>query len=221
MNQNKRKARRTRIKFCGIGSVESAEAAIEAGADALGLVFYAPSPRAVTIDQAIEIAAIAHPFVTLVGLFVDATKAEIDSVLARVPLQLLQFHGDEPAEFCESFSLPYIKAVRVGKEQESLPDLDSHTNAQAFLFDTFKAGQPGGTGEVFDWNEIPDTHRPVILAGGLSAENVAKAITQIKPYAVDTSGGIESAPGVKDPDRMHAFIEQARLADLHLHEPTK
>ena len=211
---------RTRVKFCGINSVDAAKSAISAGADALGLVFYEPSPRALTLDKALEIASVAHPFVTLVGLFVNAKKTEIEDVLARVPLQLLQFHGDETPEFCESFRFPYIKAIRIGADSRQAHRLDDYANAQAFLFDTYKKGHPGGTGEVFDWELLPAITRPLVLAGGLSSDNVAEAISQVQPYAVDTSGGIESAPGVKDFDRMRAFIKQARLADLNHCEST-
>ena len=207
------KLHRTRIKFCGIRSKEAAQAAVIAGADALGLVFYEPSPRFVTPEIAAEIAQVPHPFVSMVGLFVNASSAEIDDVLARVPLQILQFHGDESPEFCDSFSMPYIKAIRVGAKRAEDYALEDYAQAQGFLFDTYKSGQPGGTGEVFDWTLLPTTNRPIILAGGLSAHNVADAITQTKPYAVDTSGGIESAPGVKDPVKMRAFVEQVKAVD--------
>lgn len=159
-----------RIKICGITSVADAGYAIDAGADAIGLVFYEHSPRAVGIELAREIAYAAGPFVTSVGLFVNADAAFIQQVLSRVPLQLLQFHGNETAEFCQQFQRPYIKAIRMRPELDLHLAIASHPNALALLLDAYRPGVPGGTGETFDWQRIPkDSSRPLILAGGLTS----------------------------------------------------
>lgn len=208
---------RTRIKICGITDQESARVVVESGADALGMVFYQPSPRHLGIAQAAEIAAVAHPFVTLVGLFVNAGKESIEQILEQVPLQLLQFHGNESPEFCDSFHLPYVKALRVGDQENLIDQIETYSSAQAILLDTYKKGVPGGTGATFNWDLVPEVNQHIILAGGLNTENVGQAIRQVKPYAVDTSGGVESAPGVKDADRIRAFIEQVFQADLNSH----
>lgn len=204
-----------RSKICGITRIEDALAAVEAGADAIGLVFYGKSPRAVSIEQAAAIVRALPPFVTTVGLFVDAGRSEVRAVLEAVPLDLLQFHGDETVEQCEGHSRPYIKALRVA------PGLDLHARCETFasaagiLLDSFVAGVPGGTGEVFDWSLVPEgLSKPVILAGGLVAENVAEAIARVRPYAVDVSGGVEVAKGIKDPARVRAFIAAVRQASL-------
>ena len=207
---------RTRVKICGITTADAAESAVEAGADALGLVFYEPSKRYIKVDTAIEIANVVPAFVSLVGLFVDSDKASINKVLKQVPLQLLQFHGNESASFCESFGVPYIKALRV-KDGMDIPELvRSYPTAKAILLDTYKENTPGGTGEVFDWSLVPELADRIILAGGLCAKNVGQAISAVKPYAVDTSGGVESAPGVKDPARIRAFISQVLQTDANL-----
>ena len=204
---------RTRIKICGITNPRAASEAINAGADALGLVFYEPSPRYVDIASALQVSAMAYPFVTLVGLFVNADQHKVSEILSKVPLQLLQFHGDEPREYCESFGLPYMKALRVREGIDIAAEARAYASAQAILLDTYKKGVPGGTGESFNWDLVPKLDQPVVLAGGLDSDNVRHAINEVKPYAVDTSGGVESAPGVKDPDRMRAFVEQVRQAD--------
>lgn len=193
-----------------------AVSAISLGVDALGLNFFPSSSRYISIDKALEIADIAHPFVTLVGLFVDAQPRDVEKILKRVPLQLLQFHGNETADYCESFGLAYIKAIRVGAQDNLIDQISSYRSAQAVLLDTYKKGQPGGTGESFNWSLVPKIDKPIILAGGLTSENVSEAISRVKPYAVDTSGGVESAPGIKDPDRMQSFFEQVHKADLNL-----
>lgn len=208
---------RTRIKICGITDPESARAVVDLGADALGMVFYEPSPRNLELAQASKIAAVGHPFVTMVGLFVNAERSSIEQVLDRIPLQLLQFHGDESPAFCDSFGLPYVKALRVSGQQNLADQIQSYSSAQAVLLDTYKKGMPGGTGATFNWDMVPEVDQHIILAGGLTAENVGQAISQVKPYAVDTSGGVESAPGVKDTGRIRAFITQVFQADLNSH----
>ncbi|EHQ53278.1 MULTISPECIES: phosphoribosylanthranilate isomerase [Ectothiorhodospira] len=205
---------RTRIKICGITRPEDARAAVQAGADALGLVFYARSPRAVTPDQARAIAAVEAPFVTRVGLFVNADAQWVREVLARVSLDLLQFHGNEPPDYCESFGLDYIKAIPMAEPVAVGEYMDRHPGALGFLLDSHGAGQVGGTGKTFDWSSWPDrATRPLILAGGLHPDNVAAAVQQTRPWAVDVSSGVESAPGLKDPERMTRFISEVLRVD--------
>lgn len=203
----------TRVKICGITSVADAQTALNAGADAIGLVFYAPSPRAVTIEQAREIAASVGPFVTVVGLFVNADESYVRDVLANVGLHLLQFHGDESPEFCESFHRPYMKAIRMRPELDLAGAFDKYASATAILLDAYRPGVPGGTGETFDWQRVPkQSLRPIVLAGGLTPENVASAIQATHVYGVDVSGGVESAPGKKDSQKVEQFIYNARHA---------
>ena len=205
---------RTRIKICGITRVEDALAVVDAGADAIGLVFYARSPRALTIAQAAEIAAAVPPFVTLVGLFVNADADSVREALRQVPLGLLQFHGDETEPQCQQFDHPYIKAIRMRPEVDRETLSSVYMSAQALLLDAYTPGTYGGTGEQFSWQRIPaDLARPIVLAGGLDADNVAAAIAQVHPYAVDVSGGVEAAKGIKDAGRIHAFIRAAQQAD--------
>lgn len=200
-----------RSKICGITRVEDALAAAEAGADAIGLVFYAKSPRAVSVQQAREIIAALPPFVTSVGLFVDASRCELGEILDAVPLDLLQFHGDETPDECDHYGRPYIKALRVKPGDDIAAQVARYANARGVLLDTFVPGIPGGTGEAFDWSLVPaQLSKPVILAGGLTAANVAQAIGQVRPFAVDISGGVESAKGIKDAAKIHAFIEAVR-----------
>lgn len=199
-----------RIKICGITRPEDARLALRAGAHALGLVFYPPSSRAVTVEQARAVAESVGPFATLVGLFVNATVKDIESVLSQVPLQLLQFHGDESAEHCERYGLPYIKALRMRPELNVAAVMAEHPNASGFLLDAYRQGVPGGTGDTFDWQRFPKAcARPVILAGGLTPENVAGAVAQTRPYAVDVSGGVEAEPGIKDARKLNQFIANA------------
>ncbi|MWV13786.1 phosphoribosylanthranilate isomerase [Pseudomonas sp. R-28-1W-6] len=200
-----------RSKICGITRVEDALAAAAAGADAIGLVFYAKSPRAVSVEQARQIIAALPPFVTTVGLFVDAGRDELRQILAQVPLDLLQFHGDESAEQCEGHGRPYIKALRVKAGDDVAAQVARYPGAAGVLLDTFVEGVPGGTGLAFDWSLVPaGLAKPVILAGGLTPENVAAAIARVRPYAVDVSGGVESAKGIKDADKVRAFIRAAQ-----------
>lgn len=203
-----------RVKICGITRVEDALAAVAAGADAIGLVFYAPSPRAVTAEQARAIISALPPFVTTVGLFVDMPGEELDSVLATVPLDLLQFHGDESPEACRRHGRPYLKALRIRPGDDVPALIDRYPGASGVLLDTYVPGTPGGTGEAFDWSLVPSApSRPVVLAGGLTPGSVAEAIRRVRPYAVDVSGGVEAAKGIKDPVLIRAFIDAVRSAE--------
>jgi len=204
-----------RIKICGITSVQDAQAAIAAGADALGLVFYAASPRAVSIAQAKAIALAAGPFVVVTGLFVNAEVDYVQAVLAEVPLHLLQFHGDESVAYCESFQRPYIKALRMKPELDVAACVAQYASASALLLDAYRPGVPGGTGDTFDWGRVPQiAARPLVLAGGLTPANVAAAIKATAVYGVDVSGGVESSPGIKDHAKITAFIANAQAAAL-------
>lgn len=206
--------RRTRVKICGITRIEDAQAAVAAGADAIGLVFYAASPRAVQMEQAAAICRILPPFVTATGLFVDATADTVNTVLAQVPLALLQFHGSESPDYCRRFRRPYLKALRMAEDADVEAGLAEYADAAGLLLDTFSAGLPGGTGRVFDWERIPAAARQrIVLAGGLNPDNVAAAIAQVHPYAVDVSGGVEAAPGIKDAARIAAFLAAVHRAD--------
>lgn len=204
-----------RIKICGLTRVDDALAAISAGADAIGLVFYSKSPRAVSIEIARDIAMAAGPFMTVTGLFVDADRMFVEDVLKRVPLHLLQFHGDESVEYCDSFHRPYIKALRMKPDLEVSHAISQFGSAVGILLDAYRPGVPGGTGESFDWGRIPQrSDRPIVLAGGLNPENVADAIKSTRIYGVDVSGGVESAPGIKDAEKIQMFIQRARQAIL-------
>ncbi|SFP33697.1 phosphoribosylanthranilate isomerase [Ectopseudomonas composti] len=197
-----------RSKICGITRLEDALAAVEAGADAIGLVFYAKSPRAVSIEQAAAVLRALPPFVTTVGLFVDMPRDELQHLLQRLPLDLLQFHGDESPADCEGYGRPYIKALRVRPGEDVSAAMAPYEGACGILLDTFVDGVPGGTGASFDWSLVPeDAGKPVILAGGLDAGNVAAAIRQVRPYAVDVSGGVEASKGIKDAGKIRAFIQ--------------
>jgi len=201
----------TRIKICGITRPDDGVAVAAAGADAIGLVFYGPSPRNVSIEQAQAVVAALPPFVTVVGLFVNAGEDEIREVLEAVPLGLLQFHGDEPAGVCGGYGLPYIKALRMAPGLDVAATVGCYRDAQGILLDAYRPGVAGGTGEVFDWQSVPaGLKKPIILAGGLTPQNVADAIAQVRPYAVDVSGGVEAAKGVKDVGRIAAFVEAVR-----------
>ncbi|QXH53049.1 phosphoribosylanthranilate isomerase [Pseudomonas fakonensis] len=202
-----------RSKICGITRIEDALAAAEAGADAIGFVFYAKSPRAVDVRQARAIIAELPPFVTSVGLFVNASRCELNEILEVVPLDLLQFHGDETPADCEGFHRPWIKALRVRPGDDLEAACREYAGARGILLDTFVPGVPGGTGEAFDWSLVPaKLSKPIILAGGLSAGNVAQAIRQVRPFAVDVSGGVEQAKGIKDAAKIEAFMQAVRQA---------
>jgi len=204
-----------RSKICGITRIEDALAAAAAGADAIGLVFYAPSPRAVSLVQARAIIAALPPFITTVGLFVNASRSEVEAVLAAVPLDLLQFHGDETPAECAGYSRPYIKALRVRPDEDLAARCADYATAAGVLLDTYVPGVPGGTGEAFDWSLVPaNLGTPIILAGGLCAQNVSAAIAQVRPYAVDVSGGVEASKGIKAHDKLHAFVRAVRSAGV-------
>ncbi|HTN30819.1 MAG TPA: phosphoribosylanthranilate isomerase [Pseudomonas sp.] len=202
-----------RSKICGITRIEDALLAAEAGADAIGLVFYDKSPRVVDVRQARAILAALPPFVTSVGLFVNASRCFIGEVLDAVPLDLLQFHGDETPEQCEGHGRPWFKALRVRPGDDLRAETARFSGARAILLDAYVPGVPGGTGERFDWNLIPaDLSRPLILAGGLTPDNVAEAISSVRPYGVDVSGGVEASRGIKDAAKVAAFIQRVREA---------
>lgn len=205
---------RTRVKICGITRLQDAQAAICSGADAIGLVFYEPSPRNVSIDQAAQISKALPAFVTKTALFVDASVEFVEQVLAQVDIDLLQFHGDESAEYCCQFNRPYIKAVRM-RESTDLEQIgDDYNDASGLLLDAYIPGVPGGTGEQFNWQWVPKGFKkPIILAGGLSAENVGEAIKTASPYAVDISGGVEEQKGIKSADKIQKFMQVVQLAN--------
>jgi phosphoribosylanthranilate isomerase len=221
-----RATHRTRIKICGITRVDDARAAADAGADAIGLIFWAGTPRVVTIAQARSIVAALPPYVTVVGLFVDPEPQVVRQTLAAVPIDLLQFHGTEPAEFCRAFGRPYVKAIPVKDGVDLLESMSPYDDAAGLLFDAFREGDlPGGTGRAFDWGRLTAevrarVMRPLILSGGLDADNVGRAIGAVAPWAVDVSSGVEErdsngAPrrGMKDPARIRAFVQGVRSAD--------
>ncbi len=202
-----------RIKICGITSPKDGIAAAQAGADAIGIVFYPPSPRNVELARAAEILARLPPLVTRVGLFVNPQKSWVTKVLAQCPLDLLQFHGDEEEAFCNSFGRPYLKVLRVSGECDLHPFAAAYASAQGLLLDARHDSLYGGSGHSFPWWTLPrDLSMPVILAGGLTVANVAEAVSRSRPYAVDVSSGVESSPGRKDHGKMEKFIANARQA---------
>ena len=203
----------TRVKICGITNIEDALAAVAAGADALGFVFYAPSKRYVSPELAADIVRQLPPFVTTVGLFVNAEIAEVSQIADQVSLDLIQFHGDEDNAQCMMAGRPFIKALRVKPGLDIRQAMTAFPDARGILLDAYRPGVPGGTGEVFDWDLIPaDAAAEITLAGGLTPENVAQAVQQVRPFAVDVSGGVEASPGIKDHARLSAFIRAARMA---------
>ena len=205
---------RTRVKICGIREMEHARIAAEAGADAIGLNFYGPSPRYVQAEEAAPIAASLPPYVVAVGLFVNASEAEVRGVLERVSLDLLQFQGDEPPDFCAKFGKPFVRAVRMEKGTDLLEYARRFSAAKALLLDAHAPGIPGGTGRMFDWSEIPPgLPIPLILSGGLDPENVGRAVREVRPWAVDVASGVESSRGVKDPRKIVEFIRSVRRED--------
>lgn len=206
---------RTRVKICGITRVEDARAAIDSGADALGLVFYSKSPRYVELSVAANIARTIGPFVTIVGLFVNAEAAQVREAVKTVGLDLLQFHGDEDEAYCAQFDMPYIKAIRMSPELDVKEVVTKYPSARGFLFDAWNKDKYGGTGETFEWQRLSslkgsaDTDIPFILAGGLTPENVDQAVAAVKPYAIDVSGGVEQSPGIKSPELIQQFIDRS------------
>jgi phosphoribosylanthranilate isomerase len=206
-----------RIKICGITRLEDCLAAVQAGADALGFVFYQPSPRDISVEAAASIVQQLPPFVTKVALFVDETAANIDTVLSSVSIDCIQFHGNESNDFCVQFDKPFLKALRVKSKDLLDHQMASYPDASAFLLDAYVEGVAGGTGQTFNWDLFPEqSDKPIILAGGLTSDNVAEAIHQTHPYAVDVSGGVEAIvngevkKGIKDPQKIEQFIQAVR-----------
>jgi phosphoribosylanthranilate isomerase len=217
---------RTRVKICGITRIADARAVVDAGADAIGLVFWPGTPRVVGVDQAHAIVATLPPYITVVGLFVDPDPEAVRSVLAAVPIDVLQFHGREPAALCRAFGRRYVKAIPVTDDVDLLESVSPYDDAAGLLFDAFREGDlPGGTGRVFDWGRLTSDvrsllARPLILSGGLTADNVGRAIRDVQPWAVDVSSGVEERDasgaarrGIKDPARIRAFVQGVRSAD--------
>ncbi|WP_295540447.1 phosphoribosylanthranilate isomerase [uncultured Thiohalocapsa sp.] len=205
---------RTRVKICGLTREQDVAAAVAAGADALGFVFHAPSPRAVDLEQAATLAAQVPAFVSRVGLFVDAEPARIAEAVRRVPLDLIQFHGHEPPAACAGCDRPWIKAIAMREGIDLEATAAAYHAAAALLLDTYDPALAGGTGRRFDWQRVPPALAPrIILAGGLSADNVAAAIARVKPYAVDVSGGVEADKGLKDHRKINEFMQGVRDGD--------
>lgn len=202
---------RTRVKFCGITRIDDALEAAVLGVDAIGLIFAEASKRRVTADLAATIAWSLPPFVTRVGLFLNHDVEAVCHVLDRVPLDVLQFHGEEPPDFCRAFGKPYLKAVPMTPEVDLGRVMHDYADASALLLDTHVDGAAGGTGRTFDWDRVPHgLGLALVLAGGLDPDNVADAVRRVRPYAVDVASGIERAPGIKDSGRMKRFIEAVR-----------
>ena len=205
---------RTRVKVCGITRTHDARAAARAGADAIGLVFYPPSPRYLSVERAVEIRDALPPFVQAVALFVNPDAAQVAQVIGRVHPAMLQFHGEESPDFCSQFGVPYIKACRVKPGVDLLEYLRPFSCAAAWLFDSY-VPEYGGVGESFDWSLVPAAgDHPLILSGGLARDNVAEAIRRVRPWGVDISSGVESAKGIKDAAKIAAFIAEVRNADV-------
>jgi len=204
----------SRVKICGITRLQDAQVAINAGASALGFVFYAPSVRYIEPAKAAEIVAALPPFITVTALFVNESAAAVNDIISIVQPDLLQFHGDESADYCEQFERPFIKALRVKPDLDLKAAIAGFDSARAVLLDTYVKGVPGGTGEAFNWQLIPAQIAPkIILAGGLDASNVASAIEQVRPFAVDVSGGIEASAGLKSAEKIAAFMSQVNKAN--------
>lgn len=202
--------RRVKVKICGIRRPQDLQAAVAAGADALGFVFAPGSSRRLAVEEARVLVGQVPAFVSRVGLFMDQTQAEVEQVLQRVPLSLLQFHGREDAAFCRRFGLPYVKALAMGSEAAPERAERDFADAAALLLDSHRAGGVGGTGQTFDWDSIPRMTLPLVLAGGLTPENVRRAVQQVRPWAVDVSSGVEDAPGEKNAEKMQIFIREAK-----------
>ena len=204
----------TRIKICGLTRPQDVDAAVAAGADAVGLVFYPASPRCIDLARAIELIRHVPPFVDIVGLFVNAAPTQVRAVLAAIPVHLLQFHGDEDDAYCRQFGRPFLKAVRVCPDIDLPGQIVAFPSAQAILLDAFVEGYGGG-GQAFDWTLVPrELPKPVVLSGGLDANNVGDAIRRLHPAAVDVSSGVESGKGIKDAEKMRAFVIAVHRADM-------
>ena len=206
---------RVRIKICGITRPEDAVAAAASGADAIGLVFYPGSPRCIDTDTAAAIISVLPPFISKVGLFVNQNESEIKSILNLVPLDYLQFHGEESPEECGRYDKPYLKSIKMDEKVNLISAVERYHGSSCLLLDTYVEGIAGGTGQTFDWTKIPvSLNKPIILAGGLTPDNVKTAITRVRPYGVDISSGVEKSKGIKDPDRMAAFIREVLILNL-------
>ena len=204
-----------RVKICGLTRVADALDAVSAGADAIGLVFYEKSTRHVSLEMAREIVRASGPFVTTVGLFVNPEADNVQQVIAETGISLLQFHGDESEPFCSGFNRPYIKAIRMSPQLDISLMVDQFSSASGLLFDAWNPEKYGGTGQTFDWQRLPQQPAfPLILAGGLNPQNVAEAVASVRPYAVDVSGGVESAPGEKSSQLVKQFIHNAKAGVL-------
>jgi len=205
---------RTRVKICGLTREQDVRSAVALGADAIGLVFHAPSPRAVSLELAAMLAAQVPAFVTVVGLFVDAEPEAVRTVLRQVPLGALQFHGNEPPDYCAVFDRPWIKAIAMRDGIDPLEQARRYAGAASLLLDTFDARVAGGTGRRFDWDRVPPELAPrMVLAGGLDAGNVAEAVMRVRPHAVDVSGGVEASKGIKDHNKIAEFMQGVRNGD--------
>ena len=204
----------TRVKICGITNTEDANASIISGADAIGFVFVEQSPRFLSNEKAIEIVESLASVISIVGLFVNSSQKHIKHVIENVPIDYLQFHGDESETECSLYNIPYIKSVPMKDNVDLLDYIDSYTSAEAFLLDSHTSGKLGGTGNVFDWDNIPKAiDVPIILAGGLTSSNVKTAVEKIRPYGVDVSSGVEYEKGIKDPQKIYEFIKEVKKAD--------
>ncbi len=204
---------RTRVKICGITRFDDAAAVVEHGADAIGFVFYARSPRNIAIERAAEIVRRLPPYLTTVGLFVNAEDDLVRRVIDTVGIDLLQFHGDEPPEVCKRYARPWMRAIRMKPGTDLVAQRRAFGEGRGLLLDAYMPGVPGGTGETFNWDLIPpELAGEIVLAGGLNANNVGDAIRRVRPYAVDVSGGVEADKGIKDPHKIKAFIEEVRRA---------
>jgi len=207
---------RTRVKICGFTSAQQAAYAAHAGADAIGLVFFPPSPRHVSIAQAQEIVTALPAFTSVVALFVDASEEQINQILQQVPIDLLQFHGNESAQQCRLYNKPYLKAIRMQADTDVTALATEYHDASGLLLDAYHPKAQGGTGHQFDWDLIPTRCAlPIILAGGLDAHNAAAAIQQVHPYALDVSSGVESSKGIKDNNKIAAFLTEVYQRDRH------
>ena len=205
---------RTRIKICGITRIEDGIEAVRLGVDAIGLVFYEKSPRHVSLQQAQDICEALPPFATVVSLFLNPAETQVQQVLDALPIDLLQFHGSETADFCRQFDRPYIKAIGMDGEHDCGELMAAYPDSRGFLLDSHKIGAAGGTGEAFNWLSIPEAYRQsIILAGGLNPDNIARAVREVRPFAVDLSSGVESSPGIKDAARMAQLIHEVKRVD--------
>ena len=197
-----------RVKICGLTRSQDVRAAVAAGADALGFVLTSRSKRCLDAGAAADLVRRVPAFIGRVGLFMDQERDDVRRILDQVPLNLLQFHGQEDGAYCRSFGLPYIKALAMGAGP--MPNLDDYADAAGILLDSHRAGETGGTGRRFDWTTIPSLALPLILAGGLTPANVGQAVRQVRPWAVDVSSGVEDAPGIKNEEKMRTFIREAK-----------